>query len=96
MTDASRNGLQKQTINLFGESYTLVTDEPLDRMERAIVSLHKHVQQYAQQVSDNKRAIILCALQLAIDGEHLKEQLTAYKEKEEALARLAERVHTLG
>jgi len=75
--------LKKQTIMIFDEVYTIVSDEPRERIERTARRVHEQIQQCAVHVDDKKRAMVLCALQLALECERLKEQLAQVAQKED-------------
>jgi cell division protein ZapA (FtsZ GTPase activity inhibitor) len=83
--------LKKQTVTIFDEVYTIVSDEPAERITCTARRVHEQIQQCAAHTDDKKRAVVLCALQLALECERLKEQLTHIQEKEDALTQLLER-----
>lgn len=96
MSEPLSDGVRKQTMTLLGESFVFLTDEPVDLVERAISSVRERAVHISQSAPDNRRVVVMCAVQLALELERVREQLAVYREKEAALARLAERVHTLG
>ena len=82
--------LKKQTVVLFGEVFTLVSDEPTERLVRAARFLNECMAQYVGHVDDKQRGIVLCSLHAALEIERLKEELEQIKQKEQALSRLME------
>ncbi len=83
--------LKKQTITVFDEVYTIVSDESVECVARTAQHVNEQIRQCIAQTDDKKRAIVLCALQLALECERLKDQLNEIKQKEDFLARLVER-----
>ena len=83
--------LKKQTVTIFGETFTIVTDEPVERLTHAAGLLNEYVQQYIGHVEDRQRMLLLCALHAALETERLKEQLEEIKYKEQALVAAMDR-----
>lgn len=77
--------LKKQTVTIFGETFTIVTDEPVERLAHAAGLLNEYLQQYIGHVEDRHRMLLLCALHAALETERFKEQLGEIKHKEQAL-----------
>lgn len=85
---------EKQTVLLFDETYTVITDEPRERLVRAAQCLNRSLKDMGGEAASNKsRAIVLCALQVALECERLKEQVHQAKQREDSLAALID--HTL-
>ena len=82
--------LKKQTIALFGEVFTVVSDEPTERLVHAARYLNECMAQYAGHVDDKQRMIVLCSLHAALEIDRLKQELEQIKQKEQALSRLME------
>ena len=84
--------LEKQTLTIFDEVYTLVSDEPRERLLAATQTLAACMKQLGTGGSDDKkRAIVLCALQVALEYERLKEHVNHVKQKEDFLTALIDR-----
>ncbi len=83
--------VNKQTVTIFGETFTIVTDERPECLKAAAVALNGYVQQYIGRIEDKQRMLLLCALHAALETEHLKEQLSEIKHKEEALVAAMDR-----
>jgi len=83
--------LEKQTLTIFDEVYTLVSDEPRERLLCATQTLAAYMKQLEGSGDDKKRMIVLCALQVALEYERLKEQANHVKQKENFLTALIDR-----
>ena len=85
--------LQKQTIMVFGESYTIVSDESPQCMKDAVALVDELMRGIASQThnQDAKRCAVLCSLQLALECVQLRRSLALAQDKQEALARVLDR-----
>ena len=80
--------LERQTLTIFDEVYTLVSDESKERLLRAAQTLNERMKLLGVVGDDKKRAVVLCSLQVALDYERLKEEVCQAKHKENSLAAL--------
>ncbi len=87
------NDINKYTVSLFGESYTIVSDEN----EEHLVETSQRVDQMMQDVSresgitDYRRVAVLAALQLASNVQKLEQQIDDYDSKGQQLVEHIER-----
>lgn len=88
--------LQKQTIVIFGETYSVVSDESPQKMKDAIALVDELMSVIASQThnQDAKRCAVLCALQLALECGQLKAAVAQAQNRQEALARVLDRALT--
>jgi len=79
--------LKKQTITIFDDQYTIVSDEPDNLLDKAVeyanhlmtsISMHS-------EITDKKKIAVLSSLQMAMKIQKLEQQLNALKHKEEEL-----------
>lgn len=79
--------LRKQTITIFDDFYTIVSDEPEDLFSQAIDYTNNLMSSISLQckIADKKKVAVLSALQMAIQIQKFEEQLLAVKNKENEL-----------
>jgi cell division protein ZapA (FtsZ GTPase activity inhibitor) len=79
--------LKKCKISVFGESYTLVSDEPEEHIIVAAQSVDDLMRSIAEKsgISDTKRIAVLAALQLASNIKGLEAVIEHRTQKERQL-----------
>jgi hypothetical protein len=84
--------IEKRTLALFGETYTFVSDEPIERLNRAVRTLNECAAHAGHGGEDKKRMIIFCALHVALERERLKERVEELEQAERSLNLLVNRL----
>ncbi len=79
--------LKKQTITIFDDLYTVVSDEPENLFSQALDYTNRLMSSISIQsgIVDKKKVAVLTALQMAVQIQKLEEQLVSVKNKEEKL-----------
>jgi cell division protein ZapA (FtsZ GTPase activity inhibitor) len=60
--------ITKHTVIIGGESYTIVTDEPVEQLDKAVANLNDMMNALMQQTgkTDPKKLAVLCALDIIL------------------------------
>ncbi|HBR70381.1 TPA: hypothetical protein DIC20_04450 [Candidatus Dependentiae bacterium] len=79
--------LKKQTITIFDDFYTIVSDEPENIFSQAIDYTNDLMSSISLQskITDKKKVAVLSALQMAIQIQKFEERLAVLKSKEKDL-----------
>ena len=79
--------LKKQTINIFDDSYTVVSDEPEKVFSQAVSLVNDLMSKISLQskVADKKKVAVLSALHMAVNVKNLEDELALVKNKEQLL-----------
>ena len=88
----SSNTLQKYKISVFGELYTLMSDDSQEHVNAVALFVDRLMRESAQQAQlvDSKRIAVLVALQLASRLHHLEASLEHKNQKHSKLVSLIE------
>ena len=87
------NTLKKYKVSIFGESYSLVSDEPEEHLVFSAQYVDEVMKNIADKsgISDQKRIAVLTALQLASRLKNYERLLESYSQKEHQLVSRIER-----
>jgi len=79
--------LKKQTVTIFDDLYTIVSDEPEELFSQAIHYVNDLMSTVSLQskIIDKKRVAVLATLHMAVQVKKLEEQLDALKNREKSL-----------
>jgi len=79
--------LKKQTITIFDDKYTIVSDESEDNLAGAVEYTNRLMSSVSVQsgIADKKKVAVLSALQMAMRVSELEYQLKMVRDKEEEL-----------
>lgn len=79
--------LKKQTITIFDDKYTIVSDEPDELLSQAVEYANHLMMSISMQsgIADKKKVAVLSALQMATQIKEFERQLKILKDKEEEL-----------
>jgi cell division protein ZapA (FtsZ GTPase activity inhibitor) len=79
--------LKKQTITIFDDSYTVVSDEPEKVFSQAVSLVNDLMSKISLQskVADKKKVAVLSALHMAVNVKNLEDELALVKNKEQLL-----------
>ena len=85
--------LKKCKVVVFGETYSLVSDEPEHRVSVAAHEVDKLMRSVAERsgISDSRRIAVLAALQLAHRVKHLESVIQEYEVREVHLSEAIDR-----
>ena len=78
------NELKKQTVTIFDDKYTIVSDEPEELLSQAIASTNNLMASLSEQTGlvDKKKIAVLAVLQMALRARKLELQLQVFQNKE--------------
>jgi len=79
--------LKKQTITIFDDHYTIISDEPDELFAQAVEYTNKLMASISVQsgIVDKKKIAVLSTLQMAVQIRKLEHQLNSWRQKEEEL-----------
>jgi len=85
--------INKYTISLFGESYTIVSDENEEHLLATSDRLDQMMKDVSREsgITDYRRVAVLAALQLASNVQKLEQQIEDYDSKGQQLVEHIER-----
>ena len=86
--------LKKQTITIFDDSYTIVSDEPEEVFSQAVSLIDTLMTKISLQskIADKKRVAVLSALHMAVRVKNLEVELASLKDKEQSLISSVDKV----
>jgi|GEM_PF-795422 cell division protein ZapA (FtsZ GTPase activity inhibitor) len=79
--------IKKQTITIFDESYTIVSDEPEELLSQAILHINEVMNNLSEKsgLNDKKKIALLSALHLATELQKVNQKIAFFEEQEKKL-----------
>jgi cell division protein ZapA (FtsZ GTPase activity inhibitor) len=81
------NEIKKRTVTIFGELYTIVSDEPEEFVSRAVEHVNNITHAIAQKAGsqDQKKVALLSALHIALELQKNNVRLGLLEEREKRI-----------
>lgn len=70
------NTLIKHTVTIFGDSFTIVTDEPIDSLDQAVTRVNEMAKVIVEQTGtiDTKKLAVLTVLQAVMQIQQMEQR----------------------